>query len=162
MTCEPICIEFDQNRLSYCFEIINRLSSKQSHLTDYKLVILQQDVMYLADPFITKFNSKDEFELHLRQFIQLWELQRATVNFYSSLIRTYVGSLSTRELYLLLWSGTLTTSDVHKRLRKSLFQIQDSERFRNDVADLEELVMVGVRGMGLLIGIPASIRRECG
>ena len=77
----------------------------------------------------------------------MWELQRVTVNFYSSLIRAYVGSLSTRELYLLLWSGTMTTSDVHKRLRKNLFQIQDSERFRKDVTDLDELVMVGTQGM---------------
>ena len=147
MICELICIEFAPSRLFYCFEIINRLSSKQSHLADYKSIILQQDVMCLIGPFIEQFTSKDEFELHLRQFIQLWELQRVTVNFYSSLIRAYVGSLSTRELYLLPWSGTMTTSDVHKRLRKNLFQIQDSERFRKDVTDLDELVMVGTQGM---------------
>lgn len=41
----------------------------------------------------------------------------------------------------------MTTSDVHKRLRKNLFQIQDSERFRKDVTDLDELVMVGTQGM---------------
>ena len=126
---------------------MNRLSSKQSHLKDYKSLILEQDVLCMSGPFINQFNSKEEFELQLKQLIQLWELQRITVSFYSSLIRTYVGSLSMRELYLLLWSGTLTTSDVHKRLRKNLFQIQNSGTFRKDVADLEEVVMVGVGGI---------------
>lgn len=124
--------------------MIHRVSSKCSLHSDYKSIVLQQDAAPLLDAFVQEFDSQEEFEMRLKQLLHLWELQKATVSYYSSLIHMCVGSISTRELYLLLWNGTMSTSDVHKRLRHNLLQIQDSEQFRKNVLSLEELVLVGI------------------